>query len=42
MKKVKKMKKTNKIIIVDFINFIGIQQGVNYAMYTSDLVGEEK
>jgi len=29
---------TIKAILVDFINFIGMKQGVDYAMYTRDLV----
>lgn len=28
-------------ILVDFINFVGIKSGIDYALYTSDLNKEE-
>jgi len=29
-------------ILVDFINYIGVKQGIDYAMYTSDLHRERE
>ena len=29
-------------VLVDFINFIGMQQGVDYAIYTRDLPGAKE
>lgn len=29
-------------LLVDFVNFIGMKQGIDYAMYTSDLNKEQE
>ena len=34
------MKNLTEAIIVDFINFLGYKQGLDYGMYTYDLKGE--
>ena len=35
-------KTVSDAVVIDFINYIGVRMGVEYAMYTSDLVGEKR